>query len=466
MPSAPLCNAMSPTDCLVVGGGPAGLLAALLLAEWGRDVLVVDDGERRSEVLPEYVGHSKLDVLQRLGILPLLKAVDPVRPQFSTDRRGGVEARVKHNKARAPFCVDYEKFIAGFRRFVQGRGVRLLEGVGLRSPVPSGPDAWVRLVDADGFEQNVQSKLVILAQGAISVFTTSQVAVSDSLPETVSMSLLTQPGKRPIAETTISTSSRGVLQCRPTHNGGTHLILTIDRLDLNRKGQSALWAEAIAVPESTVSRRPMNLRDSTLRLVTTRDANLMFGSAAIRHSLLETESLASDLRSAEAAALAANTILNRPSEHADIIDHHRNWERERFLTLARSELKWCAKETRFPAAPFWMSRVDRIAPQEPRRACPHRYVACRHLERRSSYQREGQHLTTQVAFGLQGDSATIGRVGDVPIEPLLDLMKHPQTREQLVQAMAANRSLAMTGIEQIHHAIDELCRLRFIEGAD
>ena len=38
-----------PLDCLIVGGGPAGLTAAIYLARFHLDILVVDDGKGRAE---------------------------------------------------------------------------------------------------------------------------------------------------------------------------------------------------------------------------------------------------------------------------------------------------------------------------------------------------------------------------------------------------------------------------------
>lgn len=64
---------MQPIDCLIIGGGPAGLTAAIYLARFHRSVLVVDAGDSRSSLIPishNYPGFpdgiSGADLLERL----------------------------------------------------------------------------------------------------------------------------------------------------------------------------------------------------------------------------------------------------------------------------------------------------------------------------------------------------------------------------------------------------------------
>jgi thioredoxin reductase (NADPH) len=45
-------------DCLIVGGGPAGLTAAIYLARFHLDILVVDDGSGRAESIPCTHNHA------------------------------------------------------------------------------------------------------------------------------------------------------------------------------------------------------------------------------------------------------------------------------------------------------------------------------------------------------------------------------------------------------------------------
>ena len=55
-------------DVLVAGGGPAGLAAAIALAERGADALVVDSAGGVSASRGELLAHGALDIVERLGL--------------------------------------------------------------------------------------------------------------------------------------------------------------------------------------------------------------------------------------------------------------------------------------------------------------------------------------------------------------------------------------------------------------
>lgn len=43
---------MLATDCLIIGAGPAGLTAAIYLARFRRNIIVMDSGPGRAELIP------------------------------------------------------------------------------------------------------------------------------------------------------------------------------------------------------------------------------------------------------------------------------------------------------------------------------------------------------------------------------------------------------------------------------
>ena len=51
-------NGDKPLDCLIVGGGPAGLTAAIYLARFHLDILVVDAGKSRAAMIPCTHNHA------------------------------------------------------------------------------------------------------------------------------------------------------------------------------------------------------------------------------------------------------------------------------------------------------------------------------------------------------------------------------------------------------------------------
>src|SRR4029453_7240255 len=59
-------------DCLIIGAGPAGLTAAIYLARYRRDIVLVEDGQSRARLIPEshnypgFTGISGPDLLAPL----------------------------------------------------------------------------------------------------------------------------------------------------------------------------------------------------------------------------------------------------------------------------------------------------------------------------------------------------------------------------------------------------------------
>ena len=125
--SRPLRRASSLPDVVVIGGGPAGLSAALVLARACRSVVVVDAGRPRN-----YAAVSMHNYLTRDGVSPkafLREARAEVR-RFGVRVVGGVAARARSTDG-------------GFEVRVPGRGAfrcrKLVIGTGVTDELPGLP---------------------------------------------------------------------------------------------------------------------------------------------------------------------------------------------------------------------------------------------------------------------------------------------------------------------------------------
>ena len=85
-------------DCLIVGGGPAGLTAATYLGRFRRRVIVVDAGQSRAKWIP--VSHNcpgfpdgiaGVDLLERLRQQALMGNVDLIDDTVTALRREGAD---------------------------------------------------------------------------------------------------------------------------------------------------------------------------------------------------------------------------------------------------------------------------------------------------------------------------------------------------------------------------------------
>jgi thioredoxin reductase (NADPH) len=133
-------------DCLIIGGGPAGLTAATYLARFRRRVIVVDDGNSRASLIPVshnypgYFGISGADLLVKL--------------RAQAEQYG---ARHLAGRVRALAPDEEHSFVAETDgRQIRARTVILATGVldespqmpGLKSAVKSGALRYCPICDA------------------------------------------------------------------------------------------------------------------------------------------------------------------------------------------------------------------------------------------------------------------------------------------------------------------------------
>jgi thioredoxin reductase (NADPH) len=159
-----LANESQELDCLVIGGGPAGLTAALYLARLRRRVLVVDSGQPRAEWIP--TSHNIPVFADGISGREILARQQATLSQYGAIlERGEVTALWRQDGGFAATVAD-----ATGAREIAARRVLLATGaVDVEPELPDLPDAVQRgLVRycpiCDGYESR-DKKVAVIGHG-------------------------------------------------------------------------------------------------------------------------------------------------------------------------------------------------------------------------------------------------------------------------------------------------------------
>jgi thioredoxin reductase (NADPH) len=157
-------------DCLIVGGGPAGLTAATYLGRYRRSVMVVDEGESRAALIPEshnypgYTGISGPDLLKLLRrqaarygaqlIDGRVDALEPEADQLIVARFGG-ETVLARSVLLATGIIDKDPPLSGI-------GIAVKKGTLRYCPICDGYEARDQRIGVFGSVQTGGKKALFL----------------------------------------------------------------------------------------------------------------------------------------------------------------------------------------------------------------------------------------------------------------------------------------------------------------
>lgn len=176
-------------DCLIVGGGPAGLTAAIYLARYRRDAVLVDEGVSRANLIPashNYPGFKGItgpDLLARLREQALLYGATLEHGRVTTVQRGGEGGFIAQRSGRdisartvllATGLVDESPDIEGIGPDVYGGAVRFC-------PICDGYEATDRRIGVLGTKAEAGRKALFLRtySGQVMLFETNKSGGAD-----------------------------------------------------------------------------------------------------------------------------------------------------------------------------------------------------------------------------------------------------------------------------------------------
>ncbi len=162
----------APSDCIVIGGGPAGSTTSTILADHGHRVLLLE----RSKFPRHHIGESLMPqtywTLKRIGMLEKLKASDfTVKESVQFVNANGKMSQPYYFPDRDPnewsvtWQVKRDRFDKMMLDNAREHGVEVRENVAVKEVVFEGNRAvGVRAV-IDGAPRDIQCKVVIDATG-------------------------------------------------------------------------------------------------------------------------------------------------------------------------------------------------------------------------------------------------------------------------------------------------------------
>jgi flavin-dependent dehydrogenase len=335
-------------DVAVIGGGPAGTTCAIRLAQFGFQVVLLDNGERRRQHLGESIPSSSRVLFETLGVEPPPDVV-VARPP---------EHRVYWGSMEGPSSTGGEGSMlvwrGAFDAFLKSEAART--GVDVREGAVRPVQISERSIHLEGTD--VVAAVVVDASGRSGLL-----AREDREREGAFRTLAITAHFRGLEEdhTLVESFADGWVWSAPLSNGlrDVTLMVDADRAAVRQYDEllaRTTHARAVAAQGERVDApRGVDATPYHSRIFCGENWFLV-GDAGSFLDPLSAHGTHKAMDSALAAAAAIRTILERPARTADACAFYDRRESEICRVTGERLRALYAQERRFAGSPFWEAR--------------------------------------------------------------------------------------------------------------
>jgi flavin-dependent dehydrogenase len=357
-------------DAVVLGGGPAGVAAALVLAGAGAAVLVLERSRYHQPRVGETFPPAVRLPLARLGLEGELPAADHL-PSYGVRAVWGGSEPYERSFVLEPYGngwhVDRRGFDAALAAAAEARGVRVERGARLAGAAREGDGGWTLGVAAGGRTAAVRARVVVDATGRASSFARAAGARRRSADALVGVvGVLTGGGPDADAEgfTLLEAVEHGWWYSAPLP--GERLVAAfMTDADLRTRlsaGEAQRWSELLRGAPHTARRAARFGVAGAPRVVSANSSRvvpacgpgwLAAGDAAAAQDPLSGDGVC---RALESGVRAARAVLAEWQGDEQARPAYAAGVKEEFGSYLRRRDAYYTRETRWAASPFWARR--------------------------------------------------------------------------------------------------------------
>lgn len=453
---------------LVVGGGPAGVVAAARLAAAGHATTLVDAGTLHASGPFESVLASARPWLDRLGFGPELGAAAEVDPLRHGARWGGPELVWRDDRAPG-LLLRRGPFDRRLRALARERGVAVLEGARV---VENGDGSWLVVERCGRTHGPWRPEIVVVATGRTR---RARVPMVPSGPRTLAFGCVGEPAAGDRGTAVVEAVPDGWIWTYAPQQGPACATVLLDTVEVARVGRAALLARAFAATQGPAARlvgaKVLHATDATPagRRGAADDRRLTIGDAMATIDPLASQGVEKAFAAGDHAAAVVHTALREPRWRSRLFACHQRFELGVQAAHQRTAEEWYRREGRFADQPFWSSRrvpAAHSTDDVSARAANQPLCLASHVQPGQVLVRAGAEFVAADGAIDQRTGEEVAKIGYVPVPALLARFQAPTTLPNAVADGANDARLFVLPPRAVHEALLDLLRRGWLTPAD